>query len=853
MTERPFLPARLRPSHRRRIGFGCAASMVAALAAPAQAADAPVIAVGEPAGFSDLTSQQRFLVDVYFGDQRRGEITVLATPDTMRIPDPDTLIGLLPGVSDPQVVQRALGSGDLPANSQLACSTGSDRARCGLLSPEIAGVIFDRDRLRLDVFVNPRYLGIEEDESDKYLADPGDGVSMIHAIGGVLSGASGDSPSFYSLQDRMVLARGTGRLRADLEYASHGGAAADRVVLEWDRPELRFSAGAMWIPGNELSGRDKAIGFGVESQLDTRLDKDEIAANPLIVYLDRRARIGILRGGQLLGSAIYEAGNQSIDTANFPEGSYEVVLQIEEPGRPARQERRFFTKSRRLPSLGRTDFFAFGGLLVDGPRRGSLRPSRHPVVQGGIAHRVDENWALAGTLRVTDDTAAAELGATWLTPIAQVTARGVADFDGRYGGIVQLASSGSSRFNVNLDLRHIESSAGRPGADAFAPAEDGSLRPAASWSGTSYSQVGGIVSFSLANLRFLAVGSYRAQREQPESYSIGPSIEWDALREGPLTLSFRTDVTATDRGIAKFAGVSLRLTGGRTSIAAAAGAGASSIPDDTIGNGPVASLAGSWSTDPAGGQLSLTAGLDHTPRQEDLVLSSEFRHPVGSLAGDLVRTDRGSATLYQYSVNAQTTFVAGPSGAQVAGKTTSDAIIVARVDGAQPGDRFEVLVNDQRSGTIDGDRPLTLALPAYRNYSVRIRSTGDAPLAYDSTPQGVALYPGTVAPLQWTAARQSLKLGRMVDPEGDLVRHAFITGAGVWSETDDNGLFQIEAADDVELTVSLRDGRSFTIRLPRARANEGIARLGDVVCCGRGATRLGALDAAAPTMEGSTR
>ena len=102
----------------------------------------------------------------------------------------------------------------------------------------------------------------------------------------------------------------------------------------------------------------------LRAQIDTRLDRDEVLGSPVVVYLDQRARVDVVRDGRVLYSAIYEAGNQAIDTSNLPDGSYDIILRIDEPGRPEREERRFFSKSRQIPSLGRTDFFVFGGLLA---------------------------------------------------------------------------------------------------------------------------------------------------------------------------------------------------------------------------------------------------------------------------------------------------------------------------------------------------------------------------------------------------------------------------------------------------------------------------------------------------------
>lgn len=823
----------------------------AALPAIARAADSPVITVGEPAGFAELTAGQTLLVDVYFGGVRRGEAMIVATPDALTINDPSALLRLLPALTDRATVEAALAATDLPTHSDRACSPGADRATCGRLSPEVAGVILDRDRLRLDVFLNPRLLAIHDRVEEQYLPAPAGGLSMINAFGLVLSGRTGGGNHYYNLQDQLVVADGVRRLRGDISYAKGYGLEAERLALEWDRPGLRYSAGALWAPGNELTGRRKLLGAGIESQIDTRLDKDQVLGSPVVVYLDQRARVDVVRDGRVLNSAIYEAGNQQIDTSNLPEGSYEIVLRIDEPGRPTREERRFFSKSRRIPSRGRTDFFAFGGMLVNSIDSGSLNPSRHPYFQAGAARRLSESWALDSDIQATDRGASAELGATLLTRLANVRAAAVAGLDGGYGGILQVASSGSSRFNFNLDLRHIETrattaaAAATPptyplAADAFAVTDLGRF-------GGSYSQAGGIVSYSLANVRFLGVFSYRDEQAEKASYSIGPSLEWDVLRRGPFTLTLRGDMAATDRGTSEFAGISLRLLGGHSSVTALGGARASSIPDDNLGDGPVGSLAGSWSAHAAGGDLALGAGVEHQPRQDDLVLTSQFSHPLGSLSGDFERTDGGGGrAVSQYSLGLQTTIAAGAGGVRVAGKTTTQSLIVAQVEGAREGDRFDILVNEQVAGTIVGNQPLTLALPAYRAYDLRIRPTGKDLLAYDSAPRSVGLYPGAVTRLEWKVAPVTIKFGRLVSPDGTPLAHASLTAKGVWSETDAGGYFQIEAPDDARLTVTLRDGRSFATTLPKGEPKGGIARLGSVTCCGGPEMgpeiRLGALD-----------
>ena len=87
-----------------------------------------------------------------------------------------------------------------------------------------------------------------------------------------------------------------------------------------------------------------------------------------------------------------------------------------------------------------------------------------------------------------------------------------------------------------------------------------------------------------------------------------------------------------------------------------------------------------------------------------------------------------------------------------------------------------------------------------------------------------------------------LKIGRLVGPDGSPLGHASITGPGIWTETDRDGYFQIEAPDGVRLAVTLLDSRTFSTMLPTGVLDAGVVRLGSVVCCERGAARLGALE-----------
>jgi hypothetical protein len=821
--------------------LGCTILSTGTVFQPAHAKEAHSLAilVGEPEGFSDLTESQVLLVDVYFGGVRRGEAKINTVPGAISFVEPSVALALLPELSDRAAVEAALAAGSLPANAALACSDNTDPAQCGKLNPDVVGVIFDRNHFRLDIFLNPRFVAVRESIADEYLPEPEGGLAMINSIGAIMSGRLGEGSNYYNFQDSIVVGNGERRVRADLSYASELGFGAERIALEWDRPGLRYSAGAIWAPGNDISGRRKLVGAGIETQIDTRLDKDVLTGSPVVVYLQQRARVDIVRDGRVLSSAIYEAGNQQLDTSSLPDGAYDIILRIEEPGQPAREERRFFNKSRRVPSEGRTDFFAFGGMLVDASESHSLNVSDRPYFQGGVAHRLNKSWVIEGGVEATDETASAEVAAIFLSDIVQLRAAAVANIAGTYGGVLQIMSGGYSRLNFNFDLRRIE--ADEFDAGAIVPPDAPAGLPGSFWQGGSYSQVGGVVSFSLATVRFLGTFFYRDDPMRDARYSIGPAVEWDVLNKGPFTLTMRGDATATERGTSGFAGLSLRFLGSRASLTGLGGARASTITGDDLGEGPAGALSAAWSPALSEGELALGAGFDHQPDRDNIVGSTEFRHRLGTVSGDLVHSQGQGSSVTQYSLGLQTTLIAGAGAVQVAGKTTTESMIVARVKGASQDDRFDIYVDDQVAGSITGAEPFTLSLPPYRAYDVRIRPTGEGLLAYDSSPRKVSLYPGTVSNLDWAVSRITIKFGRLTAPGGAPLPGASITGKGIWSQTDDNGYFQIEAPDDAELEVTLNDGRTYAMTLPAGEIRSGIARLGAIVCCTESEIQLGSL------------
>ena len=813
--------------------LGLAGIGTALEAKPGSDRTATQIAAGEPEGFATLTSEQAAVVDVYFGGRRIGDARITYWPGLLAFADPGKLAALLPDLADPQGVAAALASRELATHANLVCTPGANPAECGRLVPQVAGGIFDQDRFRVDIFVNPHMMSVKQAVGMQYVQRPEAGLSVVDAIGAVLSGSSG-GPRFYNIQNNLIVGDGDRRVRAEFSYASGFGLQADRLVLEVDKPERRYMAGAFWAPGTDLIGRRKMLGLGIETQIDTRLDKDALWGNPLVVFLVQRARVDIVRDGRVLTSRIYDAGNQSLDTRTLPNGTYEVTLQIVEAGGALREEKRFFTKNQTIAAPGQKVFFAYAGVLADDTRRGFVVPGGIPFFQAGMGRRISPHLALDATVAATNRTVMGELGTYVISPLAQIRLAAVASTQGQYGGLLQVSSQGSSRFGFNFDLRRIRIARQQAvtGPDEFEP---GTLSGAADatlpLARRSFTQASGSLSYNLKDARIGFAASYRREQGQPVNYSYGPSFRWEFLRRGPLRMSASGDLAFTSQGRSGFIGLSLQLLGERSSISADAGMRSAAPDGEPRRSGPVGSVRGSWQDDNfAGAELTLAGGYDHDLETDSLNGSAEMRGERLSLRGDVTHSLGTSGSPTQYSLGLQTTL--GMRGGRIVlrGRDQNDSMVIVKVDGAGPDDRFDVLVNDGKSGSVRGSGDVAVAVPAYRQYEVRIRQTGGNLLHYDGSVRRVGLYPGNVARLSWKASKVIAMFGRLLLESGEPVRQALVSNPAGIGETDDNGYFQIEAASGSTLEVGMRGGASCRVDLPQLQSQDGYAPLGTLIC-----------------------
>ena len=808
---------------------------VALCGAPAvQAAEAPRVSVSRPAGFDSLLQPQEAVTDVFMGGRLLGQARVRYLSGRITVLDVDRLVSLLPDLVEPAAVRAALAAPDLDSHPGMICraQTDDERAACGVYRPAVAGLVFDDQRFRLDVYVHPRLLAIHPAAARAYLPRPQPGVSLIDQFGGSIAGSGGDVG--IGLQNRAILAKGEARIRGDLSYSSLYGLSVDTLVAERDRPGIRYSAGTMWVPGIDLIGRRRLVGAGIQSQIDTRLDRTSIAGAPLIVSLPQRARVDILRDGRLLTSRSYDPGNQTLDTSGLPDGSYDVVLHIQEAGGAAHDERRFFTKNAAIANIGEPIFFAYGGLLGQDRRDAPFATTRTPLYLAGVARRFTPHLALDATVMGTDRTGLLELGGYWLGRTGQVRLAALASVRGDAGVLLEANSSGTARLNYTVDARRVWSHDGGPliplGRDDRnddVVAIDRTAQLAAG----SFTQVNATISYNLRPGQVGITASYRRDAQEGRSYAIGPTVYWPLVERAGVQVTVRGDMTLSNHGSTAAIGLTFQRVRARSTLTASMGARTVSGTGDGDGTALVGAIGGSWHRDHVlGGDATLAADAEQEVNGTLVRGRVDLNTDRATLYADVAQPIAGTNGPTQYSLDFQTTAAAAASGIALQGREQHDSAIRIAVDGPVPGAPFEILVDNAPRGIVRAGGSMSIPVAGYRQYAVRIRSIGADIMQFDGNTRVIGVYPGNVGRLAWSVRRVVAMFGRIVWADGAPVANAAVYVPGAIGSTDDRGYFQIEAGVDAVLKIQAADGRTCRVALAARVTPQGYASLGTLTC-----------------------
>ena len=810
----------------RPIAWFLALTMIPA--APAGAAN--LTAAGTPEGFAEIAGPKVMLVDVYYGGRKIAETLALVRPGILQFRSPDEVLAKLPQAIESAELRSAL-AGELSTHGEVACSM-SNRSQCGSIDPPVAGIIYDEERFRVDVFVNPKFLRTLGADADVRLPVPQSGLSLTNSFGFTASGSL-EGPSVYNMQNRTIVGLHNARLRANTSVASNLGLIVDDLVAEVDTRDLRYSAGLFWGPGNEFTGQRRMIGAGVGTQFDTFADQEAIRGTPLILFLAQPARVETLIDGRLIGSRSYGAGNNTIDTSGLPGGSYPVLLRIHQPDGSIREERRFFVKNAQIPPAGHPLFYAYAGFLANTQRHRPVSVSNTLYYQAGAALRLSNSLAADVSLLGTQDKAILQAGGWFIKGPARLRAAALVSNAGDSGALLQASIAGSGPLAISFDLRRIWSRDGKPLIPLPSYANTFDLTPPAGvqLANGSYTQATASIGLRLGDGFLSVVGSYRKDRRLRSDYTIGPSINWPVLMRNGMQIVLEASAQRTRATMAGFAGLRVALASGPMSMQSRVG---QSFQSDSDGKAAASRAVSSFSAQYAHETedrtvINLNGGLDRDIGSSTVHGGGTLHSRFGNLRADILHRLEGRGGT-QYDIAFQSGLAVGPGAVALGARDMEQSALIVSVNGDAREAAFDVLVDEVVRGRVKAGRNLSLFVPGYRTYRVRLVPTAASAVSYDAAARDVTLYPGNVQALEWKADSYVTVFAQAILPGGAPIANALVETAKGIAQTDSNGYFQVDVRQGDPITVSKGDAPMCQIQLPDLRIRNDFASAGKAVC-----------------------
>ena len=197
-----------------------------------------------PAGFEALAAGQRSLVDIYFGGRLITSQMAFFRPGFIELSNPAEIVQRISDITTPEQVITLL-TGELESNASAVCPPGTTES-CGILTPPIAGVIFDEARFRVDIFINRRFMATRAAEVRKYLPPSDAGFALMQNFSGTVSGSSSQgSDNSFSLYGQTTASWRENSLHWGWDYSDNNRFLVDELYGQRDFEGVEYNAGLL--------------------------------------------------------------------------------------------------------------------------------------------------------------------------------------------------------------------------------------------------------------------------------------------------------------------------------------------------------------------------------------------------------------------------------------------------------------------------------------------------------------------------------------------------------------------------------------------------------------------------------
>ncbi|AMO58464.1 hypothetical protein GZ77_18890 [Endozoicomonas montiporae] len=780
-----------------------------------------------PAGFEDLLAPQQSMVDVYFGGRFVTTMSAVFTTKSIEFEDPEKLVRQIPAVLDAFPVIQAL-EGELDSHTEAVCY-GRQEQGCGIIEPEVAEVIFDADNFKADLFIHPSLLTVQALDKSRFLPGSEAGAAVIQNLSANISGNlnDGNSQDNYTVFGSSFMSFEENSLQANWDFSRDQDVSVNTLLFERDYEGRLWQAGLVNTTGFGLnfSASRRLWGARLASSFNTRTDRSFTQGTPLEVFMPVQGRYEVIYEERLVSSGLIEAGNQQLDTTNFPSGAYDLTIRLlDDSGNLVRTETRFFAKQTRLAPIGEKEYFVEGGRLSQSSAEKILPELTDDVlVRGGINMRLADTLSGSFALAGTEGQSLGEASFFKIGRNYELAPSFMASSDGDFGGKLD-ARYRYGLFNISGSYLQLWRDEVKPstGFDLL-----GNEFRQSSVS-LNYPILGGNGSYRYSESESKSLDGSQSNRQTRQSVGYSRTL----YRDGLYSVSMRFDTSWTDEG--QVSGlISFDLSRSKGSWTYRANPQArydKDINGDTDQSERLQVSATYNDKDTFAGNFRSTIRAEKAPGRVSAGLSSRYASTWGTANLNLNHAETDTTTSTAYSASLSTSFMANSNVFAFGGESQSRSAVVVTVDGASLGDQFDVYIDNQRRGYALGGKPSIVHLSPFRTYKVGIRPAGNSIFSFDEKEYEVTLYPGNVIDLEYTVNSVRVLYGRVRTIDGDWLANASVQGGLGLAVSDEFGMFQAEVTNDSDSLIFVKGGKQCLVELDIEESEDDFINLGQVVC-----------------------
>lgn len=793
-----------------------------------------------PPGFESLRASdpETTIVSVYYG--KRLVLNTFATFDdkTITFENPTEILQILKGLTDQKTILASLKQ-TLPTNAQYACR--SQTGYCKTLKPQSIGLIFDRNALKVHLFINPKFIEASKIKANALPASTASSslITHNHIIYSKLVNTT------YAFNTDTLGGFGNGYLSAKTFYTHQVSPTANetkdlirftQLAGQYYHNGDLYSAGVIPTGGNGMFTQTVSmIGAKYQNFFDAVMANSNNQGSPLIVFLPTPAQVEVYRAGELIYANDYAAGKHQLNTASFPMGSYDITIRITNSLRQVTEEQRFFVKRLNNIDINHTRYSVALGAIqkndISIDRNAAIDVQLPEVSDQGVvsldrdqllSHQIDWNLNLLSNFERTFLSSELHyMGNNFTISPGVMTSN-----ENQYG------------FGADLNFNKRPYSLQLEGARYY-----GTQRILTNNTSTSFLPISNSKYYVSVNgnyqMKQSRLGMYaRWQKNVNQAYSQTITISYSHQLYRTQTTAFSINANLSKTQIDKIISIGINATFTSTYVD---GQGLLAWKRDNIGSGRKQNSNLSSTANLSkriqfskGHTLAWNTGVDHDHVGTDYRAKLNYVSiPLRARASVLRNNNRSAQNNTNISAQIDSSLVLANGQFGVGYHNNRNAGVIVDVKSPLQG-RTQVLANNRPIATIANNTATPIFLSPYQTYNITINPQGaGTQYKFDSKPKTVTLYRGNIQHLNWALERRYILFTQVVDTKGSPLPTLLLKQKSNYNTTDETGYIQADVPEGTKsLTFIGMHGESCNATIPpEAKPQDGIILLDEPLVC----------------------